>query len=56
MEAKSVNRPSFIVKQEEVLDDIAPASSTIPPSAATEAMSVVLDEIKSVFFVHDVDF
>lgn len=39
-----------------VLNDIAPASFTLPPGAVKEPLSIILDEVKSFCMDYHVDF
>lgn len=44
------------MKEEDLLDDIAAACSTLLPDAGEEVISTVPDEIKSVCMIYDVEF
>lgn len=48
--------PLSDVRKEDVLDDVASASSTLLTDAEKDAMSIVLVEMKCVCAVYDVDF
>lgn len=56
IEAWFVSRASWsAVKEEKVVDDVGPAAFKILPEAAKDAMSIVLDEMKSVGVGNGVD-
>lgn len=55
IEAGSVGQLLSDAYAGDILDDIAPASSPLPRDAAKDAISTVLDEMKSVCMVYYVD-
>lgn len=56
MKADSVVWPSHDLKEEDVLDDVTPASSTLFPDESEDTFSIVLHEMKSACIVTNVGF